>query len=91
MCPGLRPGPPLPTAMKAYAMELLTAPAPAQTSPFVDRRQRTLGPACGPDRRQFADSRDNLLEIQVRDALRGDLPLEADLARWMALWGAPGL
>ena len=37
------------------------------------------------------DSRDNLLEIQVRDALRGDLPLEADLARWMALWGAPGL
>jgi hypothetical protein len=46
--------------MKAYAMELLTAPAPAQTSPFVDRRQRTLGPACGPDRRQFADSRDNL-------------------------------
>ena len=38
-------------------MELLTA---QQASPFIDRRSRTLGPACGPDRRQFADSRDDL-------------------------------
>lgn len=38
-----------------------------------------------------ANSRDNLLEIQVRDTLTGELPLEADLGRWMALWGAPGL
>jgi len=36
-------------------------------------------------------TRDNLLEIQVRDAVKGDLPLEGDLGRWMALWGAPGL
>lgn len=36
-------------------------------------------------------SRDNLLEIQVRDTLQRELPLEADLGRWMALWGAPGL
>jgi hypothetical protein len=35
--------------------------------------------------------RDNLLEIQVRDLLAGDLPVERDLSRWMALWGAPGL
>ena len=35
--------------------------------------------------------RDNLLEIQVRDQLVGELPLEQDLSRWMALWGAPGL
>lgn len=35
--------------------------------------------------------RDNLLEIQVRDALQGELPLERDLTRWLALWGAPGL
>jgi hypothetical protein len=35
--------------------------------------------------------RDNLLEIQVRDLLADDLPIERDLARWMALWGAPGL
>ena len=35
--------------------------------------------------------RDNLLEIQVRDLLAGDLPIERDLSRWMALWGAPGL
>jgi hypothetical protein len=36
-------------------------------------------------------ARDNLLELQVRDALEGELPLEADLQRWLALWGAPGL
>ncbi len=36
-------------------------------------------------------TRDNLLELQVRDLLAGELPLEKDLSRWMALWGAPGL
>ena len=36
-------------------------------------------------------SRDNLLEIQVRDLLTGELPMEQDLGRWMALWGAPGV
>ena len=35
--------------------------------------------------------RDNLLEIQVRDLLGGDLPVEPALNRWMPLWGAPGL
>ena len=35
--------------------------------------------------------RDNLLEIQVRDLLSTDLPIEKDVSRWMALWGAPGL
>jgi hypothetical protein len=34
--------------------------------------------------------RDNLLEIQVRDLLDGELPVERDLQRWLALWGAPG-
>ena len=36
-------------------------------------------------------NRDNLLELQVRDLVAGDLPVEKDLQRWMALWGAPGL
>jgi hypothetical protein len=36
-------------------------------------------------------ARDNLLEIQVRDTLAGELPMERDLQRWLALWGAPGL
>ncbi|WP_028472014.1 PspA-associated protein PspAB [Nocardioides alkalitolerans] len=36
-------------------------------------------------------SRDNLLEISVRDHLAGELPVEKDLQRWLALWGAPGL
>ena len=35
--------------------------------------------------------RDNLLELQVRDHLAGELPMETDLQRWMAVWGAPGL
>ena len=35
--------------------------------------------------------RDNLLEIQVRDQLAAELPMEKELSRWLALWGAPGL
>jgi hypothetical protein len=35
--------------------------------------------------------RDNLLELQVRDHLGAELPMEQDLSRWMAVWGAPGL
>ena len=35
--------------------------------------------------------RDNLMELQVRDALTAELPIEAELSSWMALWGAPGL
>lgn len=36
-------------------------------------------------------ARDNLLELSVRDHLSGELPMEQDLQRWLALWGAPGL
>lgn len=36
-------------------------------------------------------SRDTLLERQVRDAVSTDLEIEPDLARWLPLWGAPGL
>jgi hypothetical protein len=35
--------------------------------------------------------RDNLLEIQIRDLVKLDLPIEPDVSRWMPLWGAPGL
>lgn len=35
--------------------------------------------------------RANLTEISVRDQLRDELPMEADLKRWLAVWGAPGL
>ena len=38
-----------------------------------------------------AKQRDNLLEIQLRDTLAGELPMEQDLGRWLAVWGAPGL
>ena len=37
------------------------------------------------------EQRDNLLELQVRDALGGELPVERELSRWLAVWGAPGL
>ncbi|WP_110205057.1 PspA-associated protein PspAB [Nocardioides daejeonensis] len=35
--------------------------------------------------------RDNLLELGVRDQLKAELPMEQDLQRWLAVWGAPGL
>ncbi len=44
-----------------------------------------------PDPASGQQRRDNLLEIQIRDELAAELPMERDLARWMALWGAPGL
>ena len=66
--------------------------------PFRDAQGRTFGlvylykqgtfypfAPTGPQRR------DNVLEIQMRDLLRADLPIEPDASRWMALWGAPGL
>jgi len=34
--------------------------------------------------------RDNALELQVRGQLANDLTIEADLARWFPVWGAPG-
>jgi hypothetical protein len=38
-----------------------------------------------------SQQRDNVLELRVRDLLAGELPVEADLTRWFAIWGAPGL
>ena len=35
--------------------------------------------------------RDNVVEIQLRDMISGDLPIEPQLQRWMPVWGAPGL
>jgi hypothetical protein len=35
--------------------------------------------------------RDNVLELRVRDLLAHELPLESDMTRWFAVWGAPGL
>jgi hypothetical protein len=44
-----------------------------------------------PQPEQGPQRRDNLLEIQVRDQVGNDLPVEKQLNRWMPLWGAPGL
>lgn len=35
--------------------------------------------------------RNNVLELKVRDKLKGELPMEMDLSRWFALWDGPGL
>jgi hypothetical protein len=37
------------------------------------------------------ERRDNALELQVRGVVGADLKIEADLGRWFAVWGAPGL
>ena len=44
-----------------------------------------------PVRADRPPQRDNLLEIQIRDLVAGDLPVEKELSRWMPVWGAPGL
>jgi hypothetical protein len=36
-------------------------------------------------------SRNNALELRVRDALGAALPVEPKLKRWFPVWGAPGL
>jgi hypothetical protein len=38
-----------------------------------------------------AQRRDNALELQMRGVLANDLRIEAELGRWFAVWGAPGL
>lgn len=38
-----------------------------------------------------AESRDALVERQVRDAVANDIPVESDTTRWLPLWDAPGL
>ncbi|WP_293783246.1 hypothetical protein [uncultured Aeromicrobium sp.] len=35
--------------------------------------------------------RDNALELQIRGIIERDVPVEKDLGRWLAIWGAPGL
>jgi hypothetical protein len=35
------------------------------------------------------EKRDNQPELQIQGALRGEVPLEADLTRWFPIWGAP--
>ena len=40
---------------------------------------------------QPEESRNNQLELTIRDAIGGTLPLEPDLRRWYPVWNAPGL
>jgi hypothetical protein len=37
------------------------------------------------------EKRDNALELQVRGIVATDVPVEPDLTKWLAIWGAPGL
>lgn len=41
--------------------------------------------------RSDSDQRDNILELQIRDRLKGELPMEPAMERWFAVWNAPGL
>ncbi len=36
-------------------------------------------------------TRNNVLELQIRDKLVGEIPVELDTTRWFALWDAPGV
>jgi hypothetical protein len=37
------------------------------------------------------EKRDNALELRVRGIVAEDVPIEPDLSKWLAIWGAPGL
>ena len=37
------------------------------------------------------DRRDNALELQLKGIVSEDIPIEPELNRWLAIWGAPGL
>ena len=41
--------------------------------------------------RGAGERRDNVLEIRIRAMLAKELPVEPDVSRWFAVWGAPGL
>ncbi|MBC9225490.1 hypothetical protein GL325_04050 [Aeromicrobium sp. 636] len=38
-----------------------------------------------------ARRRDNPTELRMRALIEKDVPIEPDLGRWLAIWGAPGL
>jgi len=66
--------------------------------PFVDASGRRVGLVYLYKKGTFypfaptgPQTRDNLLELQVRDTLAAEIPMEKELSGWMALWGAPGL
>lgn len=38
-----------------------------------------------------SQSRDSVLELQIRDIVQDEVPIEPTLSRWFPVWGAPGL
>ena len=65
---------------------------------FRDPRQRYLAIVYLYKRGTFypfvplpGEKRDSALELQVKAAIEGELPLETDLGRWFPVWGAPGV
>ncbi|AWB91950.1 PspA-associated protein PspAB [Aeromicrobium chenweiae] len=40
---------------------------------------------------ETGERRDNALELQTRGLIADDVPVEQDLTKWLAIWGAPGL
>ncbi|MCF6377232.1 hypothetical protein L2K70_06425 [Nocardioides KLBMP 9356] len=54
-------------------------------------KQGTFYPFAPANDGQEGQTRDNLLELSVRDLLAAELPMEDDLQRWLAIWKAPGL
>jgi len=65
---------------------------------FQDRGGRCLGIVYLYKRGTFypfaprpGETRDNQLELRIKDVINGRLPLEPELKRWFPIWGAPGL
>jgi len=66
------------------------APGPTKTLAIVYLyKQGTFYPFA--PRPGTSNQRDNATELAIRPMLAQDLPVEPELSRWLAVWGAPGL
>lgn len=73
-----------------------TLPAPEHTAEAAHRvglvylfKRGTVYPFAPAGEPAGRARRDTALEMQIRAALAGDLPIEPDLARWFPIWNAP--
>jgi hypothetical protein len=75
--------------MLLCSLVTFTGPENARLALIYLYKQGTFYPFV--PRRGAGQQRDNITELNVRSLIANDLPIEGDLSRWLAVWGAPGL
>jgi hypothetical protein len=69
------------------AMTVLEAPGRTQAALVYLFRRGTVYPFAP----LAAQTRDNRLELAIKDVIEGHVPVEPDLTRWFPVWDAPGM